>query len=861
MKKIGLPLLLLTVVFFLGLSTEEAQAVNLDTAPPLVQSAAVVPSPAAQLPGEQGYICPSPTSLPDSIPELSLFTYQFDNPGGYWDFAAADVPGGLTIGPKGALSWTPTEMQGGWGAPQSSFTISIAVTDAVSISYCTYYILVTEVNNAIVGPPNGRVDLYIDENQPLSWTVPIQDYDPDRPVGPHTYSDGPNGTAMYPSTAMLSQTGVYTWNPTEYNAWCYYSCTQSYSIRLVITDGAYTLYMTVWIHVTETNSPPTISTIGDKTIPENAAYTFTFNYGDPDYYSQTLTVTLDGINNGASVSAADGVGTFSWTPTEAQGPGTYNFTIKVQDTYIVDSYDKSLSATMSFKINVNEVNTPPVIAPFGDKTIDEINNLSFTVTATDSDLPAQTPLVFSLIFGEPAAQGAQINASGLFSWLPTESQGPGSYPVTVKVCDSIGSTNGCSQASFKIQVNEVNLAPQIKSIPNKTIYEGQANTVPVSASDPDIPVQSLNYSLTGTVPQGTSIDPATGVISIFPTESMGGNSYTLTVQVCDHPTAGLCVNAPYSYNVTETYLAPILSVTPSSPFIVNEGAPINFTISASDPDIPPQPVELALSSQLTNPTLDPPSFNNATGNFAWVADEIRGPGDWSFTFTATDGYSTGNITVPVRVLEVNQNPVANAFPVGLSAKEGQPFTFDVKPYFSDPDLPAQTLYYQISSARPDQFTLAEATGLVTWTPTEAQGGQTISIAIHAMDYLSGVSSNSSLQVQVEEVNEPPVFTNAINDHVVAPGQGLTFNLAASDPDLPVQTLVYTLKRLDTGVLLLDNAPDYQVAWTAPMGMDQAVPFEAKVCDTLNLCTVKAFSVTTAPKPQTVFSTFLGLILK
>ncbi|GEM_PF-6960854 len=238
MKKIGLPLLFLTVVFFLGLSTEEAQAVNLDTAPPLAQSAAVSPSPAAELSAQGGYFCPSPTSLPDSIPELSLFTYQFDNPGNYWDFAAADVPDGLSIGPKGALSWTPTEMQGGWGAPQSSFTISIAVTDTVSISFCTYYILVTEVNNEIVGPPNGRVDLYIDENQPLSWTVPIQDYDSDRPVGPHTYSYGHNGDALFPNGANLSAAGVFTWNPTEFDAWCYYSCTQSYSIRLVITDGA-----------------------------------------------------------------------------------------------------------------------------------------------------------------------------------------------------------------------------------------------------------------------------------------------------------------------------------------------------------------------------------------------------------------------------------------------------------------------------------------------------------------------------------------------------------------------------------------------------------------------------------------------
>ncbi len=57
----------------------------------------------------------------------------------------------------------------------------------------------------------------------------------------------------------------------------------------------------------------------------------------------------------------------------------------------------------------------------GTETVDEQTLLTFTATATDADLPANT-LTFSLS-GEPA--GALIDpVSGVFTWTPSEAQGP-----------------------------------------------------------------------------------------------------------------------------------------------------------------------------------------------------------------------------------------------------------------------------------------------------------------------------------------------------------------------------------------------------------------------------------------------------
>jgi hypothetical protein len=77
--------------------------------------------------------------------------------------------------------------------------------------------------------------------------------------------------------------------------------------------------------------------------------------------------------------------------------------------------------------------------------------LAFTATAADPDTPSNT-LTFSLDPGAPA--GATIDAnSGEFTWTPSETQGPGTYNLTVRVSDD-GAPNLGSSATLSIQVED-----------------------------------------------------------------------------------------------------------------------------------------------------------------------------------------------------------------------------------------------------------------------------------------------------------------------------------------------------------------------------------------------------------------------
>ena len=166
------------------------------------------------------------------------------------------------------------------------------------------------------------------------------------------------------------------------------------------------------------NTAPVLTPIGDQTIDEEALLTFTATAIDSDIPANALTFSLDpGAPAGANITSG---GDFTWTPDETQGLTDFTITVRV-----TDNGTPNLNDFEAITVTVNEVNTAPELDPIGAQTIDEGVELTFTATATDADLPAAT-LTFSVDLGAP--EGASIDpATGLFSWTPTEDEGPGVF--------------------------------------------------------------------------------------------------------------------------------------------------------------------------------------------------------------------------------------------------------------------------------------------------------------------------------------------------------------------------------------------------------------------------------------------------
>jgi len=359
-------------------------------------------------------------------------------------FSLDGAPEGAVIDPEtGEFSWTPTEAQG-----PGIYTFSVLVSDGIEYDYQFITVTVNEVNVAPVLDPIGNKIGYPEFE--LTFTAHATDVD--FPVQTLTYSlDGaPEGAVIDPSS------GVFSWTPSE---------TGEYTFTVLVNDGLLYDYEIITVTV-EGNNPPVLDPIGNKTANELVALTFTASASDPDE-GQILTFSLVDAPEGAVINALSGA--FSWTPSEAQGPGEYTFDVCVSD--------GALSDCETITVTVSEVNVAPVLAEIGDKEVDELDTLEFVATATDADIPVQT-LVFSLAGEVP--EGAAITAAGVFSWTPSDEQGPGEY--TFDVCVSDGALSDCE--TITVTVNAVNKPPVAEDMSVETM-ENQPVEIELLATDPD----------------------------------------------------------------------------------------------------------------------------------------------------------------------------------------------------------------------------------------------------------------------------------------------------------------------------------------------------------------------------------------
>jgi uncharacterized repeat protein (TIGR03803 family) len=140
------------------------------------------------------------------------------------------------------------------------------------------------------------------------------------------------------------------------------------------------------------------------------------------------TFTLSNAPAGAVIDSLSG--TFTWTPTEAQGPSTNTINVFASEQTGIGS--PSLIGAKTFTVVVNEVNNPPLLPPQADKTISAFSPLVVTNNAIDPDIPSNF-LNYQLI--NPPG-GAVIDANGIISWTPTGSQAPSTNLIQTVVTDS-----------------------------------------------------------------------------------------------------------------------------------------------------------------------------------------------------------------------------------------------------------------------------------------------------------------------------------------------------------------------------------------------------------------------------------------
>jgi hypothetical protein len=196
--------------------------------------------------------------------------------------------------------------------------------------------------------------------------------------------------------------------------------------------------------------------------------------------------------------------------------------------------DGDFSVTNGVVLSVSEVNQAPVATLSGTRQVNEGDLLSFSVGATDADLPAQR-LSYSAV---AAPSGLTVDSNGVVSWRPTEAQGPSTNVLLIRVSDdgrpALSATN-----AIEIVVVEMNVAPVPERVDDRTVKLPGSVILTLRATDTDLPSQTLRFGLVAG-PTGMTVSP-NGELRWTPTESQARTTNQVTVSVSDGVTSAIAV--------------------------------------------------------------------------------------------------------------------------------------------------------------------------------------------------------------------------------------------------------------------------------------------------------------------------------
>ena len=272
-----------------------------------------------------------------------------------------------------------------------------------------------------------------------------------------------------------------------------YSKSGTYNITLTVING-FGFSTTLERQIT-VNQIPNLNSLSDKTVDVNHELNFTVVGYDPD--GDTLTYSASNLPEGANFNPTTGV--FNWTPTIDQ-VGTYQVTFTASDG------NSTISKTIT--ITVNKGNTAPTLDTIPNKTVNENEQLNFTVVGQDNEGNTLTYSANNL------PTGANFNSTtGEFTWTPTYDQ-TGTYHLTFTVSD--GTLTDSKETT--ITVNDVDVtAPTVTADPTGGNYT-TAQNVTLNSDDS---TATIYYTTDGSDPTTSSTRSTyTGSITIKNTTTL-----------------------------------------------------------------------------------------------------------------------------------------------------------------------------------------------------------------------------------------------------------------------------------------------------------------------------------------------------
>ncbi|HXE89903.1 MAG TPA: PKD domain-containing protein [Terriglobales bacterium] len=520
-----------------------------------------------------------------------------------------------------------------------------------------------------------------------------------------------SGKIEWWAPGAVSATRTTTFGPLNGNAIDSFAPSTCGTWTLKVYKPATTFEDDDTFEVTNCNSTPSV-TANNQSFDEGTSTNYSASWSDPDA-GQSHTCTIDFGDGGGpqagtiSPAQPSTSGTCSASHTYADGPNSYTITVSVSD--------GTASGSDTATATVNNLN-PSISSVTNDGPITEGSSATITVTASD---PAgvNDPLSYEFDCNNDSTYeiGPQSGNTASCSYADN-----GSYPVNVRVTDGDG---GSATDSTTVQVN--NAAPVVTAPADQTADE---------ATSKSFSLGSFSDAGVNDGPWDVSVDWGDGstdtTFSVASQGSLGSQShtyadnglYTVTVTVEDKD--GDSGNTTFQVDVAN--LPPeITNVSNNGP--VNEGSPVDITVTASDPAGAADP--LSYSFDCNNDSVyEVGPQSSATGSCTFADN-----GTYTVGVKVDDG--DGGVDTDSTVVAVNNvAPSVNAptFSPGSSVDEGTNVT--VSASFSDPGADTHTCTINFGDGSSVAGTVSETVG----NPTT---GTCSASHVYADDNPTGTSSD------------------------------------------------------------------------------------------------------------------------
>ena len=310
--------------------------------------------------------------------------------------------------------------------------------------------------------------------------------------------------------------------------------------------------------VTVPNTRPAVRPISDLTVTGTTTVTVTVTVTDGDSGD---THTVEASSDDAAVTVRLSGTTLSLTGVSRGGA---TITVTAMDN---SGEPNATSAVVQFDVEVEVVNSRPVVGSIPDRTVSRGLTRSVAVTVTDDDADDEHTVRAS----SDASGVATVSVNG--KRLTVRGLSCGAATMTVTATDDSGESNATSAAK-EFRVTVPNSRPSVGSISDLTVSRGSTGTRTVSVTDGD----------SGDTPAVSASSSDTGVATV----SVSGNR--LTVRGVSRGTATITATATDEcgasgsgeFDVTVPNTRPVVGSIPDR--TVSRGLTRSVAVTVTDDD-------------------------------------------------------------------------------------------------------------------------------------------------------------------------------------------------------------------------------------------------------------------------------------